>query len=157
MPKNTWQPWLSGWRKTQVQPALSKAQYHPQFVITLSMCPWKQYGMTWQRNSEKWGALTYLQMVNMITIKMTNSEDLLSQIQDFQENYTRIMLNSHSKFFKDLVTFTFCSMLPPSYQETTHHNITDIKNYKLSDIIVQVLQEENHWRANSHHVWLGCQ
>ena len=33
------------------------------------------------------GALTYLQLVNMITIKMTNSENLLAQVQEFQENY----------------------------------------------------------------------
>ena len=34
------------------------------------------------------GAQTYLQLVNMITIKMTDSEHLLTQIQKFQKTYT---------------------------------------------------------------------
>ena len=98
------------------------------------------------------GAQTFLQMVNMVTIKMTNLEDLLNQIQDFQENYMRILSNGHSKFSEDFVTFTFCHMLPPSYQETAWQyldNITDIINYKLLDIIAPVLQEENCRRATS--------
>ena len=66
------------------------------------------------------GGLTYLQMVNMITIKLTNSNNLLTQIKEFQENYMRILSNGHSKFSKDLMMFTFCSALPPSYQETAH-------------------------------------
>ena len=57
------------------------------------------------------GAQTYLQVVNMITIKMTNSENLLSQVQEFQENYTHIHSNGHSKFSEDLIMFTFCSKL----------------------------------------------
>ena len=91
-------------------------------------------------------------MANMTTIKMTDLEDLLSQIQDFQENYTIILLNGHSKFSQDLVTLTFSSALPLSYQETACQyldNITDNKNYKFLDIIAQTLQEENCWRANS--------
>ena len=64
------------------------------------------------------GAQTYLQLVNMITIKMTNTHFLLTQIQEFQENYTRILTNSHSTFSKDLIMFTFCSALPLSYEET---------------------------------------
>ena len=84
------------------------------------------------------GAQTYLLLVNMITIKMTDSENLLTQVQEFQENYLQILTNSHSKVSKDLITFTFCSALPPSYKETAHQyldNIDDITKYKLSDII----------------------
>ena len=33
------------------------------------------------------GALTYLQMVNLITLKITDSENLLTQVQESQENY----------------------------------------------------------------------
>ena len=82
------------------------------------------------------GAQTYLQLVNMITI-MTDSDSLLTQIQEFQENYMRILTNGHSTFSEDLVTFTFCSALPLSYEETAHQyldNIDDITRYKLSDI-----------------------
>ena len=91
-------------------------------------------------------AMTYLQLVNMITIKMTNSDNLLTQVQEFQENYLWILANGHLKIFKDLITFTFCSTLPLSYEETTCQyldNIDDIIKYKLLDIIAWVLQEEN--------------
>ena len=60
------------------------------------------------------GALTYLQLVNMVKIQFTNSMDLLSQIQQFQDNYNRIALNGHSRLSKDLATFMFCSSLPES-------------------------------------------
>ena len=69
---------------------------------------------------------------------MTNSDNLLTQVQEFQENYLWILANGHLKFFKDLITFTFCYVLPPSYKETTCQyldNIDDITKYKLSDII----------------------
>ena len=95
------------------------------------------------------GAQTYLRLVNMISIKLTNSDSLLTQIQEFQENYTRILTNSHSTFSEDLVMFTFCSVQPPPYKETAHQyldNIDDITKYKLLDIVTQVLQEDNHWR-----------
>ena len=84
------------------------------------------------------GATMYLQMVNMVKIQFTNSMDLLSQIQQFQDNYNRIMSNGHSKLSKDLATFMFCSSLPDSYEPTTWQyldNISAIANYKLSDII----------------------
>ena len=64
----------------------------------------------------------------------------------------RILLNSHRKFSKDLVAFTFCSVLSPRYEETACQyldNITDIKTYKPLDIIAQTLQEENCQRVNS--------
>ena len=39
------------------------------------------------RFREAGGSMTYLQLVNMITIKMTDSDNLLTQVQEFQENY----------------------------------------------------------------------
>ena len=56
------------------------------------------------------------------------------------------MSNGHSKPSEDLATFIFCSSLPDSYELTAWqylNNITAIANYKLSDIITQVLQEES--------------
>ena len=84
------------------------------------------------------GALTYLQLVNMVKIQFTNSMDLLSQIQQFQDNYNWITSNGHSKLSEDLATFMFCLSLPDSYEPTTWQyldNITAIANYKISDII----------------------
>ena len=51
------------------------------------------------------GASTYLQLVNMVKIQFTDSMDLLSQIQQFQDNYNQITLNGHSKLSEDLATF----------------------------------------------------
>ena len=98
------------------------------------------------------GALTYLQLVNMVKIQFTNSTDLLSQIQQFQDNYNRIMSNGHSKLTEDLATFMFCLSLPDSYKPTTRQyldNIMVISNYKLSDIIARVLQEESRRKAQA--------
>ena len=84
------------------------------------------------------GAQTYLQLVNMITIKMTDSENLLAQVQEFQEDYLQILTNGHLKFSDDLVMFTFCSAVPSTYKETAHqylHDIDDITKYNLLDII----------------------
>ena len=84
------------------------------------------------------GASTYLQLVNMVKIQITNSMDLLSQIQQFQDNYNRITLNGYSRLSEDLATFMFCLSLPTSYELTTWQyldNITAIANYKLTDII----------------------
>ena len=84
------------------------------------------------------GALTYLQLVNMVKIQINNSMELLPQIQQFQDNYNRIMSNGHSKLSEDLATLMFCSSLPESYKQTAQQyldNITVIANYKLSDII----------------------
>ena len=64
--------------------------------------------------------------------------DLLPQIQEFQDSYSRIMLNSHSQLSEDLATFMFCSHLPNSYEAATWQyldNVTDIANYKILDII----------------------
>ena len=90
------------------------------------------------RFSKTWGATTYLQLVNMVNIQFTNSMDLLPQIQEFQDGYSKITLNSHSKLSEDLATFMFCSHLPESYEATACQyldNITNIVNYKLLDII----------------------
>ena len=84
------------------------------------------------------GALTYLQLVNMVKIQFTDLTYLLSQIQQFQDNYNRIMSNGHSKLSEDLATFMFCLSLLDSYEPTAWQyldNITVIANYKLSDII----------------------
>ena len=64
----------------------------------------------------------------------------------------RIMLNGHSRLSKDRATFMFCSSLPESYEPTTWqylNNITVIANYKLMNIIAQVLQEESRRKAQS--------
>ena len=97
------------------------------------------------------GAQTYLQLVNMVKIQITDSTDLLPQIQKFQDNYNLITSNGHSTSSEDLATFLFCSSLPDSYELTARQyldNVTVIANYKLSDIIARVLQEENRRKAN---------
>ena len=84
------------------------------------------------------GAQTYLQLVNMVKIQITDSTDLLPQIQLFQDNYNLITSNGHSKLSEDLAMFLFCSSLPDSYESTAWQyldNITAIANYKLADII----------------------
>ena len=98
------------------------------------------------------GAMTYLQLVNMVNIQFTDLMDLLPQIQEFQDGYTNIMLNGHSQLSKDLAMFMFCSHLPDSYEATAQQyldNIMNIANYKLSDIIAWVLQEESRRKAHS--------
>ena len=98
------------------------------------------------------GATTYLQMVNMVKIQFADSTDLLSQIQQFQDNYNRITSNGHSRLSEDLATFMFCSSLPDSYKSTARQyfdNITAIANYKLSDIIARVLQEESRRKTQA--------
>ena len=62
------------------------------------------------------------------------------------------MLNGHSKLSKDLATFMFCSSLPKSYKLTAWQyldNITAIANYKLMDIIMQVLQEKSRQKVQA--------
>ena len=53
------------------------------------------------------GAQTYLQLVNMVKIQITDGTDLLPQIQNFQDNYNLITSNGHSKLSEDLATFLF--------------------------------------------------
>ena len=69
--------------------------------------------MHWKPNSEeRGGAQTYLQLVNMVKIQITDLKDLLPQIQKFQDNYNLITSNGHSTLSEDLATFLFCSSLP---------------------------------------------
>ena len=108
----------------------------------------------WTRLETKYGKAggvnTYLQFVRMIRQTFTNSADLLSQIQKFQENYQRMLSNGHSNITEDLVVFMFCSTLSNSYQDTAYQyldNIEDITKYKLQLIIDQVIQEESRRKA----------
>ena len=110
----------------------------------------------WTRLETKYGkaggANTYLQFIGMIKQTFTDSADLLSQIQKFQENYQRVLSNGHSNITEDLVVFMFCSTLPDSYQDTTHQyldNINDITKYKLQLIIDQVIHEESRREAQN--------
>ena len=110
----------------------------------------------WTRLETKYGnargANTYLQLVRMIKQTFTDSVDLLSQIQKFQENYQHVLSNGHSNITEDLVVFMFCSALPDSYQDTTHQyldNINDITEYKLQPIIDRVIQEESRRKARN--------
>ena len=78
--------------------------------------------------------------------------DLLSQKQQFQDNYNWITSNGHSRLSEDLATFMFCSSPPDSYKPTAQQyldNVTVIANYKLMDIITQVLQEESRQKAQA--------
>ena len=98
------------------------------------------------------GANTYLQFVRMIKQTFTDSTDLLSQIQKFQENYQHVLSNGHSTITEDLIVFMFCSALPDSYQDTSCqylNNIDDITKYKLQLIIDQVIQEESRRKARN--------
>ena len=82
----------------------------------------------------------------MVKIQFTDLTDLLPQIQEFQDNYNLITSNGQSRLSEDLTTFMFCLSLPDSYKLTAQQyldNILAIANYKLTDIITQVLQEEN--------------
>ena len=77
------------------------------------------------------GAVTYLQLVNMVNIQFTDFMDLLHQIQEFQDGYSKITSNSHSRHSEDLTMFMFCSHLSESYEATSHQyldNITNIAN-----------------------------
>ena len=102
------------------------------------------------------GAVTYLQLVNMVNIRFTDSTDLLPWIQEFQDGYSWVTLNGHSKLSEDLAMFMFCSHLHDSYEATAQQyldNITDIANYKPLDIITWVLQEES--RRKDHSIKSG--
>ena len=63
------------------------------------------------------GATTYLQVVSLYKVHMTDSTALLLQIQNFEENYEQILANGHSHISEDIATFIFCSSLPASYQD----------------------------------------
>ena len=128
----------------------------------LNLVLWPDYvdvvdaAMFWTHLETKYGkaggANTYLQFVRMIKQTFTDSADLLSQIQKFQENYQRVLSNGHSNITEDLIVFMFCSALPDSYQDTARQyldNIDDITKYKLQPIIDWGIQEESRRKARN--------
>ena len=84
------------------------------------------------------GAQTYLQLVNMITIKMTNLENLLMQIQEFQENYTRILTNGHS---------TFSEILSHSLSAPHYHCLMK-RQHTNTWIISMILSSTNYQKSS---------
>ena len=106
------------------------------------------------------GATTYLQVVSLYKVHMTDTSPLLPQIQAFQENYTQILANGHSKISEDIATFIFCSSLPTSYQVLASQYLTsieDITKYELQKVIARVIKEESHRRAQTNAVTSGSQ
>ena len=106
------------------------------------------------------GATTYLQVVSLYKVHMTDSSPLLPQIQAFQENYMWILANGHSKLSEDIATFIFCSSLPTSYQDLTSQyliSIEDITKYELQKIIARVIEEESRRKARTNAVASGSQ
>ena len=104
------------------------------------------------------GATTYLQVVSLYKVHMMDSSPLLPQIQAFQENYTWILANSHSKISEDIATFIFCSSLPTSYQDLASQYLTsieDITKYELQKIIARVIEEESRHKARTNAVTSG--
>ena len=104
------------------------------------------------------GATTYLQVVSSYKVHMMDSTPLLPQIQNFQENYTWILANGHSKLSEDIATFIFCSSLPSSYQDLTSQYLTsieDITKYSLQKIIARVIKEESRCKAWTNAVTSG--
>ena len=128
------------WNKKNAQ-ALGLMQATVSPVIWQNYIQYSVAKDLWDALETKFGkagaASTYLQLVNMVKIHFTDSMDLLPQIQEFQDNYNRIMANGHSRLSEDLATFMFCSSLPESYELTAQQyldNIMVIANYKLMDI-----------------------
>ena len=104
------------------------------------------------------GATTYLQVVSLYKVHMMDSSLLLPQIQAFQENYRRILVNGHSKISEDIATFIFCSSLPTSYQDLASQYLTsieDITKYELQKIIAQVIEEESRRKVQTNAVTSG--
>ena len=104
------------------------------------------------------GATTYLQVVSLYKVHMTDSSPLLPQIQAFQENYMRILVNSHSKISEDIATFIFCSSLPTSYLDLASQYLTsieDITKYELQKIIARVIEEESQRKVRTNAVTSG--
>ena len=104
------------------------------------------------------GATIYLQVVSLYKVHKTYSSPLLPQIQAFQENYTRILANGHSKISEDIATFIFCSSLPTSYQDLASQYLMLIENitkYELQKIIARVTKEESQCKAWTNAVTSG--
>ena len=121
---------------------------------------YKSRGPPWKQNMAKQGGPlpTYLQVVSLFKVHMTDSSPLLPQIQAFQENYTWILANGHSKLSEDIATFIFCSSLPTSYQDLASQyliSIEDITKYELQKIIAQVIEEESWCKARTNTVASG--
>ena len=106
------------------------------------------------------GATTYLQVVSLYKVHMMDSSLLLPQIQAFQNNYTWILANRHSKISEDIATFIFCSSLPTSYQDLASQYLTlieDITKYELQKIIARVIKEESQRKGRTNAVASGSQ
>ena len=103
------------------------------------------------------GATTYLQVVSLYKVHMMDSTLLLPQIQNFQENYTWILANGHSKLSEDIATFIFCFSLPTSYQDLASQYLTliNITKYSLQKIIARVIEEESWQKAWTNTVASG--
>ena len=111
---------LAAWTKKK-STALGVIQGKTSPAIWPNFVNHTEAAMLWTALETKYGkaggATTYLQVVSLYKVHMMNSTPLLPQIQAFQENYTWILANSHSKISEDIATFTFCSSLPTSYQD----------------------------------------
>ena len=104
------------------------------------------------------GATTYLQVVSLYKVHIMDTTPLLPQIQNFQENYTQILANGHSKLSEDIATFIFCSSIPSSYQDLASQYLTlieDITKYSLQNIIARVIEEESQRKVRTNAVASG--
>ena len=104
------------------------------------------------------GATTYLQVVSLYKVHIMDTTPLLPQIQNFQENYTQILANGHSKLSEDIATFIFCSSIPLSYQDLASQYLTlieDITKYSLQKIIARVIEEESQCKVWTNAVASG--
>jgi len=71
-------------------------------------------------------------------MSITDSKDLIPQIQTFQDNYDKINLNGFSKLSEDLAVYLLTSALPKWYETTACHyidNINDPTKLLLVDLI----------------------
>ena len=106
------------------------------------------------------GATTYLQVVSLYKVHMTDSAALLPQIQNFQENYEWILANGHSQISEEIATYIFCSSLAISYQDLASQYLTsieDITKYSLQKIIARVIEEESCRKVWTNAVASGSQ
>src|SRR5882762_10717957 len=78
--------------------------------------------------SKAGGAQTFLQLINVVHMSITDSKDLIPQIQTFQDNYDKINLNGFSKLSEDLAVYLLTSALPTPYKTTARHYINSIND-----------------------------
>src|SRR5882762_1158868 len=108
--------------------------------------------------SKAGGAQTFLQLINVVHMSITDSKDLIPQIQTFQDNYDKINSNGFSKLSEDLAVYLLTSALPKRYETTAHHyidNINDPTKLLLVDLIARVTEKEARQKAqnlNQHQV-----